>query len=251
MSTCYNPFTLNDKKILVTGASSGIGRAIAIECSKMGAILTITGRSHERLMETMGLLSGSNHEMIEADLSHQEDCMKIADKVQSLDGCVLSIGTTHLAPVQFATRNKMEPIFISNFFAPVELTRVLIKKKRLSKGASIVCIASIGGINSFDYAHCIYGSSKAALSSWMKFAAKELAPQKIRVNNLCPGMTKTILASPGAITKEQLDADTQRYPLKRYAEPEEIAWAAVYFLSDASKWITGTDFIIDGGLSLN
>lgn len=250
MSTCYNPFSLQNKRILVTGASSGIGRAIAIECTRLGARLIITGRSPERLVETKTMLSGTDHELIVADLSLKDDCLMIADKVQSLDGCVLSIGITHLAPVKFATREKMNPVFDSNFFAPIELTRILIKEKRLSKGSSIVCIASIGGIKSFDYAHCIYGASKAALSSWMKFAAKELASQKIRVNNICPGMTKTALATPGTITQDQLDADAQRYPLKRYAEPQEIAWATVYFLSDASRWVTGTDFIIDGGLTL-
>lgn len=250
MNTCYNPFNLENKHILVTGASSGIGRAIAIECSKMGCRLTITGRNSAKLKDTLLQLEGDGHRMIMADLSNEHDCENLVNQLPKLNGCVLSIGTSHLVPVQFATRLKLDSVFNSNFYAPVEITRLLIKNKKLVKGSSIVCLASIGGIYSFDYAHCLYGSSKAALSSWMKFAAKELAPKEIRVNNICPGMTNTVLAQPGTITQEQLEKDADRYPLKRYAEPQEIAYAAVYFLSDASKWVTGTDFIIDGGLSL-
>lgn len=250
MNTCYNPFSLEGKRILVTGASSGIGKAIAMECAKMGAQLIISARNIERLNYTMSVLEGEGHLSIPADLSVETDCISLSDTIDSLDGCVLCLGVTQLAPVQFATRCKFEKVFDSNFFAPVELTRLLIKKKKLARASSIVCISSVGGNFSFDVAHSIYGSSKAALSSWMKFAAKELAPKRIRVNNICPGMTRTLMAAPGTVSSEQLAEDEMRYPLKRYAEPKEIALAVVYLLSDASTWVTGTDFIIDGGLSL-
>ena len=250
MSTCYNPFSLQGKKILVTGASSGIGKAIAIEASRLGAELVISARNHERLSKTLEQLEGNKHVSFEADLTDATDCESLSESVPKLDGCVLCLGTSLLAPIQYVTREKLDKVFDANFFAPVELLRLLLKKKRIIKGGSIVCLASIGGITSFDYAHSIYGATKAALSSWMKFAAKELSSKSIRVNNICPGMTQTELATSESLTEEQLKADMLRYPLKRYAEPQEIAFAAAYLLSDASAWMTGTDLIIDGGLSL-
>lgn len=250
MNICYNPYSLDGKLILVTGASSGIGRATAIECAKLGAKLIISGRNEARLSETLNILEGTGHTMLCSDLTDQKDCCRLVDSLSSLDGVVISIGITALATIPYTTPTKLNNVFDVNFFAPVEFTRLLLKNKKIINGGSIVCLSSVGGNFSFDVAHGIYGASKAALSSWMKFVAKEAAVKKIRVNCICPGMTETNLAVPDIITAEQLETDKLKYPLGRYALPHEIALAVVYMLSDASKWVTGTNFLIDGGLSL-
>lgn len=249
----YNPFSLKEKIILVTGASSGIGKATALECAKLGANLIITGRDEGRLTETMEALDvsyGQKHKLVVADLlmaEHVEILIEIASKV---DGLVLCSGKGLTLPFQFSTREKFDDIFETNFYTPVELMRLLYKEKRLNKGASIVLLVSLGGTEVFSGGNSIYGASKAALNSIMKFCAKEFAPRKVRVNSICPGMVDTPLIHRGTVSEEQLREDMQRYPLKRYGRPEEVAYGVVYLLSDASAWVTGISMILDGGLSI-
>lgn len=250
MNTCYNPYSLEGKKILVTGASSGIGKATAIECSKLEASVIVTGRNEERLKATYDQLVGEGHAMIVADLTDEEHMKSLVKGIETLDGVVLCAGIADSIPVQFATKKKFDEIFATNFLATAELLRLLVKGKKMGKESSVVAISSIGGNYSFDIGNGVYGASKAALSSWMKFAALELAPKKIRVNCVCPGMTRTSMTAAGTLTDEQLAADEARYPLGRYGNPEEIAWAVIYLLSDAAKWITGTDIVIDGGITI-
>ena len=128
--------------------------------------------------------------------------------------------------------------------------RLLYKKKKLNKSASIVILASLGGTAVYSGGNCIYGASKAALNSVMKFCAKEFAPRKIRVNSICPGMVDTPLIHRGTVSEEQLQEDMLRYPLKRYGKPEDIAYAVVYLLSDAASWMTGQSMVLDGGMSI-
>lgn len=246
----YNPFSLEGKTILVTGASSGIGRATAVECAKLGARVVVTGRSPERLVETMSLLPGDGHAQATAELTDAESVSALVEIAPVLDGLVLCAGKAVTLPLGFATRDKLDEMFDVNFFAPVELLRQLQKKKKLSKGASVVFVASIGGVMSYKVGNGIYGASKAALTSVMKFFALELAPKKIRVNSVNPGMTNTGLIHRGTISEEQLAADQERYPLKRYGEPEDIAHGIIYLLSDASSWVTGHSLVIDGGVSI-
>lgn len=245
----YNPFTLKGKNILITGASSGIGRQTAIECSKEGARLIITGRNESRLSDTFNSLESNEkgHKMVIADLLKEEDIERLVKETGKIDGAVLCSGKGLTLPVQFATREKMDNIFNTNFFSPVELLRLLYKKKNLQKESSVVIIDSVGGVKYFMPGNAIYGASKAALNSIMRFCAIEFAPKKIRVNCVCPGMVETPLIHRGTITEEQLEKDKQRYPLKRYGRPEEIAYACIYLLSDASSWVTGQDLYIDGG----
>ncbi len=250
MDTNYNPFSLNGKTILVTGASSGIGRATAIECSKLGAKLIITGRNAERLNETMEMLSGEGHTLVTGDLTSQEDIDKIVSGTGKINGLVLCAGKGMTSPFPFSTRDKYAEIFDVNFFAPVELLRLLVKKKKMEKDSSVVMVSSIGGNGSYSLGNGVYGASKAALSSTMKFCARELATKKIRVNTVNPGMVNTKLITGGAISEEQHQLDMQKYPLKRYGEPEEIAWAIIYLLSDASAWVTGHSLVIDGGITI-
>lgn len=245
----YNPFTLKGKTILVTGASSGIGQATAIECAQMGAEVVITGRDTERLQATADLV-GNLKAQIAADLTNQEDVERLVAALPPLDGAVLCAGNSTTLPLQFGSREKFDEMFNVNFFAPVELLRLMYKKKVLQKGASVVLIASIGGTHSFMPGNGVYGASKAALNSLMKYAAREYASRKIRVNSICPGMVDTPLIHRGTITEEQLVEDAKRYPLGRYGKADDIANGAVYLLSDASSWLTGHDLVIDGGFSI-
>ena len=245
----YNPFTLKGKTILVTGASSGIGQATAVECAQMGAEVVITGRDTERLQATADLV-GNLKAQIAADLTNKEDVERLVASLPPLDGAVLCAGNSTTLPLQFGSREKFDEMFNVNFFAPVELLRLMYKKKVLQKGASVVLIASIGGTHSFMPGNGVYGASKAALNSLMKYAAREYASRKIRVNSICPGMVDTPLIHRGTITEEQLAEDAKRYPLGRYGKPDDIANGAVYLLSDASSWLTGHDLVIDGGFSI-
>ena len=248
----YNPFSLEGKSILVTGASSGIGQATAIECSRMGARIIAVGRNAERLNGTLEALDGNGHVTIIADLTSQADIETVADSAQLLDGLVLCAGKGSISPYPFCTRDKMDDVFGINFFSPVELLRQLVRKKKFVKGASVVYVASIGGCpgGKFTAGNGIYGASKAALWSMMKFAGKELATKKIRVNGVNPGMVETPLIHHGIITEEQHRQDMENYPLKRYGKPQDIAHGIIYLLSDASSWVTGHSLVIDGGCSI-
>ena len=248
----YNPYSLNGKTILVTGASSGIGKQTAIECAKLGATVIVTGRDATRLQETFDALEGetNNHKQVIADLLKEEDVNHLLEEVGKVDGVVLCAGKGLTLPVQFCTREKFDDIFNINFFSPIEVLRLLYKKKQINKEGSVVILASLGGTQIYSGGNSIYGASKAALNSMMRFCAKEFAPRKIRVNSICPGMVDTPLIHRGTVSDEQLEQDKERYPLKRYGVPEDIAYGAVYLLSDASSWMTGQDLILDGGVSI-
>ena len=248
----YNPFSLEGKTILVTGASSGIGQETAIACSRMGARMVITARDRERLQATADGLEehAQGHIQLLADMTSREDLDRLVAALPPLDGAVLCAGNSMTLPLQFGTREKFDTMFEVNFFAPVELLRLMYKKKVMTKGASVVLIASIGGTHSFMPGNGVYGASKAALNSVMKYAAREYASRKVRVNSICPGMVDTPLIHRGTITEEQLADDAKKYPLGRYGQPQDIANGAIYLLSDASSWLTGHDLVIDGGFSI-
>lgn len=245
-----NPFSLEGKKVLITGASSGIGYATAIECSRMGANLVITGRDKKRLESCLNSLQGNGHTLIQADLTNEEEMWQLIDQASVLDGIVICAGQGTTLPIKSANIQNYQDIFDINFFAPVELLRLLFKNKKLNNGASIVIIASIGGTFRFEPANAVYGTSKAAVNTFMKFAAIEFASKGIRVNSICPGMVETPLIKNGRFCEEQLEAYRETYPLKRFGKPEEIGQAAIYLLSDATSWVTGTSLVIDGGMSI-
>ena len=215
----------------------------------MGARVIITGRNKERLDEVMGQMEGTGNLAVIADLTQQDQLEHLLEQLPLVDGVVLCAGQGTVVPFKMADRKKIDPIFEINYFAPVELLRMLLKKKKLANGASVVFVSSIGGIDSITIGNSIYGASKAALNSAMRFCALELSPKKIRVNSVCPGMVNTKLIKGGAVSEEQHQADMQKYPLKRYGEPEDIANGIIYLLSDAASWITGHCMVIDGGIT--
>lgn len=246
----YNPFSLEGKTILVTGASSGIGKATAIECSKMGAKVVITGRNKERLNDTFSLLEGDNHIQIIADLGDEASFSNLISEIPKLDGLVHSAGLTKNVPFQFATRDNINEVMDVNFFAPAELSRLLIKSKRISKSGSIVFISSVSGVMCSAPASSIYSSSKGAVNGLIKGMALDLAPKQIRVNSVNPGVVETNIFDAGVVSEEQLEENKKQYPLKRFGKPTDIAFAVIYLLSDASSWVTGSNLLIDGGLTL-
>ncbi len=249
MGITYNPFSLEGKTILVTGASSGIGQETAISCSKMGASVIITARNQERLQETFDKLEGDNNKQFIADLTNQEELENLVNQVGKIDGLVLCAGRSRSLPVLFSTREKFDEIYDVNFFSPVETLRLLAKKKKLQPNSAVVILVSIGGTGRWTPGNAIYGSSKAALKSMVQYFAVELAPKRIRVNGICPGMVETPLIHHGTLTQEQLDEDRDKYPLKRYGQPIDIANGVIYLLSEASSWLTGQSIVIDGGLT--
>jgi len=244
----YHPFSLENKKILVTGASSGIGRAIAIECSKMGASVILNARNEARLQETLSQMHGDHHSIIVADLCNPEDLSLLVEKTPVLNGLVHSAGVLKTVPFQFVNADALTEVMSVNFTAPTLLSAQLIKKKKLAKNASIVFISSISGVVVGVVGNAIYSASKSALTGMVKNMALELAPKGIRVNSVNAGLVETTKLD--AVSTEQLEEERKRYPLKRYGQPEEIAYSVIYLLSDASQWVTGIGLIIDGGYVL-
>ena len=245
----YNPFSLEGKTVLITGAAGGIGRAMAIECAKMGARLFLTDVVKEGLDATISLLEGEGHEGIVADLTDDEQLDSLVSALPALDGMVSNAGITKPAPVKFIKKEDLQRIVSINAMAPICLTQKLLKKKKFNDGGSLVFTVSIGGVYTTAPGNAMYGASKGALQVFVKNVALEMAP-KLRCNSINPGMVNTGLVKGGIYSDEDKAKDLMTYPLKRYGEPRDIALAAVYLLSDASSWMTGHSLIIDGGKTL-
>lgn len=243
-------FSLKDKTILITGASSGIGRAMAIACSEAGATLIITGRNLDRLTETLHLLKGDGHTICVADLTKEDELAALVEFVPKLDGFVSNAGIVNPLMLQFVEKQDVDQILNTNAVSVIHLTRLLLQEKKLKKDASLVFTSSINGNRCAYIGSTLYAASKAMLTGFMKATALELAPKGIRVNCIEPGMIETDLLKDGSISPEELDKDKQKYPLKRYGKPEEVALAAVYLLSDATRWMTGSSIVLDGGYTL-
>lgn len=248
-----SPFSLAEKTILVTGASSGIGRGIAVECSKAGATVVITGRNVNRLNETFRALEGEGHIAVITDLSEQAGIEKLVAACPELNGCVHSAGIPKICAVKYVVRELIEEILNVNTVAPILLTSLLLKSKKLQKKSSIVFISSISGVCIANTGESPYSASKGALSGFVKGAAFELAAQGTRVNSINPGLVPTnILELSNTVFSEEQLKETMysRYPLKRVGTPEDIAYGAIYLLSNASEWVTGINLVIDGGYTL-
>ena len=243
----YNPFTLEGKTILVTGASSGIGRGIAIACSKMGANVLVNGRNESRLKETLQLLEGESNKIVVADLSNSVKVTEMVTELPKLDGIVHCAGIGQRVLCKQLQERDLDEMMDVNFKAPVMLQTELLKQKKINKAASIVFIASIAA-DSPTVGNSMYSASKGAIISYANCLSIELAPRLIRVNCISPAMVWTDLIFKGGITEEELREDENRYPLKRYGTPEDIANLSIYLLSDASSWMTGSNIRISGGV---
>lgn len=244
--TDLNPFSLKGKTVLVTGASSGIGRGIAVTCAKMGAAVIINGRNETRLIETLSQMAGSDHSLLVGDLTNTGDLANLVDNLPKLDGIVHCAGIGSRVLCKNIVEGDIDRTMSTNFKAPVLLQTEILKQKKVNKGASIVFVASISN-ESPSTGNALYAASKGALISYANCLQLELASRSIRVNCISPAMVWTDLILEGGLTEEELREDEKKYPLKRYGMPEDIANLAIYLLSDASSWMTGSNVKITGG----
>lgn len=241
----YNPFSIEGKKLLITGASSGIGRATAVECAKCGAQLVITARNEERLKETLDSLEGEGHCMVLADLNEAADITKVVEAACGLDGAILCAGINDKSLVKFLNEDHIAKMMSTNFVSPISLTQSLVKKKRFNKEASIVFVSSISAFYP-SVSNAMYASSKAALTQFSKVLALELMPQRIRVNCIEPAFVETGMLGKYEIS-DKMDEIRANAPFGRFLEPAEVAQAAIYLVSDATKLVTGSELVMDGG----
>jgi len=242
----YNPFSLNGKTILVTGGSSGIGRGIAVGCSKMGANVIIVGRNEYRLKESLSQMIGDDNKYFVVDLTKADDIDNFVSESPKLNGIVHCAGIGHRKMCKQINAEDVDSVMNINFKAPVLLQSALLSQKKVLPQASIVFIASRAA-ESPSIGNAIYSASKGAIISYSKCLALELAPRKIRVNCICPAMVWTDLIIQGTATKEDLEEEQKKYPLQRFGQVEDIANLAIYLLSDASSWMTKSSIDLTGG----
>lgn len=245
-------FSLSNKTILITGASSGIGRSCAVQCSKMGASLLLMGRNVDELNRTVSELQpGTKVEMIVADFSKMVDLeLLIAEKIVTIGkiaGFIHCAGVEKTLPLKKQTSEVFQSIFDINVLAGFELAKIISLKKYKAEKASFVFIASVAGMVG-ESGKTIYSASKGAVISGARSMSMELARSDIRVNSISPAMVKTPILEKmfDGIGEEATQNIIKKHPLG-IGEPEDVANACVFLLSDAAKWITGTNLVVDGG----
>ena len=249
-----NPFSLKNKTILITGASSGIGRQCATTFSQLEANVILIARNEERLKETYNKLDKGNHLIISQDITEYNKLEEVVntavDKIGKISGFVHSAGIEMTLPLRNMQPSYYEKMFSVNVIAGFELAKIISKKKYINKeGASFVFISSVMGILG-QAGKVGYCSSKGALISGAKAMALELAKKNIRVNCVLPGVVETEMSNEmfQKLSEESRKNIVDMHPLG-LGKPEDIAYACVYLLSDSARWITGTNLIIDGGYS--
>lgn len=243
-------FTLSGKTILVTGASSGIGREVAVQCALGGATVLITARNENRLNDTLALLNGKLHKLFVCDLLKTEEIKKLCELLPVIDGVVHCAGVVKPYPIAFLTSEKVSETMSANFHSVVELTTALFKSKKVNRGASMVFMSSISG----QHPHkggSMYAASKAAVEAFSKTVALEYAQKGIRSNCISPAMVKTPMfdEAVAGMSTDSMNEHIAKYPLG-VGFPIDVANAVVFLLSPASRWITGINLIMDGGLLL-
>lgn len=239
---------LTGKVILVTGASSGIGRAIAIECSKLGATCILTARNMERLHETLAAMEGNGHIVIATDLTDTNAVTELVEQLPKLDGASLNAGVVRTILCRYAKIEDVRELFNIHYFSVVGLMTLLLKKRKLAQGSSVVMMSSIDS-HLHHLGNGFYGAAKAALSYYTLQLSKELKEKRIRFNSVRPGMIETPMTTVDS-GEDYLEKDKRQYLYGRYGKPEEVAHLVAYLLSDAAVWITGSEFTIDGGVSV-
>ena len=248
----YNPFAIEGKTILITGAAGGIGSEVARVCSKLGARVVLTDIREDALYEALSSLSKVNigdHIAIKADLTDVSELNNLVEQIPEVDGFDCNAGVMKLVPTQFITEDELTRIQKINLNAPILLTKSLLKKKKIRKGGSIVFTASAAGVYRVSIGNAIYATTKCGIDAFMRTVALEFGTKGIRCNSFNPGMVETALI--GGFTEEQKEKEKLNYPLRRFAHPDDIANGIVFLLSDASSFVTGTALKIDGGMTLS
>jgi NAD(P)-dependent dehydrogenase (short-subunit alcohol dehydrogenase family) len=239
-----HPFHLRGKTVLVTGASSGIGRAVAVECARAGARVVINGRDVARLGDTLALLdAGLKHVACVADLTDPPQMARLVAACGELDGVVHAAGVHGVTPLRMLRQSFMQTVLDVNFLTPLMLTQQLLAKKTLRNGASLVFMSSIAA-HTGTVGVGPYSASKAALEGMIRPLALEIAPRAMRANAIAPGLVDTPLVNDD---RAWLDDKAKMYPLG-LGKPEDVAYAAIYLLADISRKVTGTQLHLDGGI---
>jgi NAD(P)-dependent dehydrogenase (short-subunit alcohol dehydrogenase family) len=238
---------LAGKRVLITGASSGIGRAIAIAASEAGAEVVLSGRDASRLEETRGMMVGNRHQCLVADLAELSTIGGFAEQLPVLDGFVSCAGINVWKTLKFIDGDHLQRIQSINYMSPLMIVSNLAKTRKLAPGSSVVFISSLAGIIATP-GNTAYAGAKGGLIASARILAVEMARQRIRVNCISPGMVMTpmVVEKLSTLSDEQRAADEAAYPLG-YGRPEDIAAGAVFLLSPGSRWITGTNLVMDGG----
>lgn len=244
----YNPFSLEGKNILVTGASSGIGRGICIDCSKMGAKVHLTARNEERLNETLSQMEGHGHSIYKVDLCNTDGINELIDNLPVMDGVVLCAGIIKTMPVKKINEEAMIEIFNANIMGNIILCSRFLKKKKLKHGGAVVFISSVSTFN-VKVGNSLYSATKGAVNSFAKAMALEVSKQEMRVNCIQPGFVPSSILENHGLGEDALQWYRDRHPLG-FGTPSDIANGCIYLLSDASRWVTGSVFTIDGGYTL-
>ena len=238
-------FSLAGKTVLVTGASSGLGRQIAISCAQRGAKLIITGRDSVRLQQTHEALAGDSHAAVIADLTDSTDRDRLVKEAEKIDGLVLCIGGQMLSPIRQLKEELMTAMFSTHFLAPVMLTQRLLQANSISPKASIIFMLSTSAhIGTRGVGP--YSAMKSGLLGIIRCLALEQAKHGIRVNGISPSAVVTPIWGEDGSENDWLKQQKDRHPLG-LGMPEDVANGAMYLLSDASRWVTGTTLVMDGG----
>lgn len=253
--TTNNLIDLSNRRILIIGASSGIGKQTAITLSGIGAILTLVARNESKLRETQGTLAGAGHDYFCADVSEvdriEELIKQIVAKNGPLDGLVYAAGIGTAIPLMQSKPEKVQDAFNVNFFGFLEIVRQAARKGRFNSGMRIVGVSSCASLRG-DKSKAIYSSSKAAMDSAVRCMAKELAEKGICINTVAPSMTATELYNK-YIEKYGEDSGTNKDLLSRQylgiAEPQDIANVIAFLISPAARFVTGITMPVDGGLT--
>lgn len=243
-----SPFSLDGKRILVTGASSGIGRACAVRAASLGASIIATGRRDTALQETISNCEGAGHQIEVGDIADPEFIKKLVEKSGKIDGFVHAAGIGPMCPVGMLTQDHVESVMRTNYYSFLELMKYYSKNKYRNGKLSVVAISSVSAESGWGGV-VVYCGSKGALSSSVRALSMELAPRGIRVNAVCPSNIRTPLYESGA--SEMNDEVALKELLKQQplglGEPEQVAWPVCFLLSDASSFVTGVNLPVDGG----
>lgn len=250
-----NQIDLTDKRILVVGASSGIGKQTAITLSTVGAKLSLVARNESKLRETLEMLEGTGHDYFCADVGNVNNIAELIQEILvnngPLDGLVYSAGVGTALPLMQSKPEKVKDVFDVNFFGFFEMIRQVARKGRFRPGMRIVGVSSCASLRG-DKSKAIYSSSKAAMDAAVRCMAKELAEKEICINTVAPSMTATELYNH-YIEKYGEDSDTNNELLNRQylgiAKPQDIANAIVFLISPAARFVTGITMPVDGGLT--
>ena len=246
-----NPFSLEGKNILITGASSGIGRQCAISCSQMGARVVLIARNEERLKETLSMMEGDEHSYYSADLNEIDSIKELVSIITAntgkLDGFIHAAGIEKTLPIKLLSTGDYENVFKVNTLSAFEFIRMFSNKKYFNDKGHIVLVSSITSVIGRSGV-AAYAASKGAMISAVRTMALELSKKSICINCVSPGTVLTPLMENflSTLSEDDYKKRISGFPLG-LGEPEDVANTCVFLLSDASRWITGQNIIVDGG----